>query len=172
MRSWSSGANGLCCMFILVKYARNQNLDLSCIFCNAVTIVCSFHFLYLLFRGGLCLQPPAIENECLCSLILMASFNPVLFRLSSVGYRVGGVPSGRQLYVCFTFWLSAEILFTERAPQSAESLKIPSLDPLLLFLAPLPGVVSSACPRHSGGVLWDLPWSSALLTFSLGDFSL
>lgn len=73
----------------------------------------------------------------------------------------GGLLHVDQLCFCFIFWASAEVLFMERVSQSTnESLKTTNLNTLLLFLAPVPGILV-----HSSG-------SSVLLTFSLGDFSL
>lgn len=88
-------------MFILIVYTINQNSDLPCVVRNAVTTVCSFHFLYSFLGGDLYLKPPAVEKKCLCSLNLMVSFCPVLFKLCSVGYRVGGDPLGRPTLLLF-----------------------------------------------------------------------
>lgn len=108
----------------------------------------------------------------LCSLILIASFNPVLFRLYTCWLK-GGFLQEDQLYFCFTFWTSADTLFEESALQSAKkSLKATNLDPLLLFIASLFGVASSTCSQHTGGILQGLPWFSVLFIFSLADFLL
>lgn len=66
-RRWFSGINSVCCVFILVKCATNQNPDLSCIFYNDVTLIYTFLFLYSLFGERSVLQTSFCFRGSVCA---------------------------------------------------------------------------------------------------------